>query len=296
MLRGKKENSSHLHHLFCDIIGGTFRGWTSVVVGYPLDLVKVRLQIQQGHSLYKGSIDCFVKTVKNEGFLGLYKGSAVPFIGSVFQSSICFLVYGQAKRIIVGSNLSDPKSAAPTAMQMALLGISTGFINTFVNCPFELLKTKMQVQKKETAIYRNSFDCFYKITKHHGIKGLYQGLGSTISRNSIGDVFYFGVYEKTKFFLYPYLPNALCYMTAGSLAGLGFWTSIYPIDVVKSIMQAEPSDPKSRRYKNMWDCAYRFYSKEGLRGFWKGYLTCAIRSIPTNACGFLAYEFGRNIL
>ena len=45
-------------------------GAAGVLVGYPLDTVKVKIQTQDvrnGQALYKGTFDCFFKLVKNDG-------------------------------------------------------------------------------------------------------------------------------------------------------------------------------------------------------------------------------------
>ena len=56
-------------------VSGTIAGIAITLVGHPFDTMKVRLQTQPaGKPLYKGLLDCFVKTLKNEGVGGLYKG------------------------------------------------------------------------------------------------------------------------------------------------------------------------------------------------------------------------------
>ena len=51
---------------------------TGATAVYPIDLVKTRMQNQRGslpgEIMYKSSIDCFVKVVRNEGVFGLYRG------------------------------------------------------------------------------------------------------------------------------------------------------------------------------------------------------------------------------
>lgn len=49
-----------------DIIAGSVRGVAQVVVGHPLDTIKVRLQTQT-HTRFTGVIDCFWKTLTTEG-------------------------------------------------------------------------------------------------------------------------------------------------------------------------------------------------------------------------------------
>ena len=51
---------------------------TGATAVYPIDLVKTRMQNQRGsvvgEIMYKHSVDCFFKVIKNEGVLGLYRG------------------------------------------------------------------------------------------------------------------------------------------------------------------------------------------------------------------------------
>lgn len=56
-----------------DFLAGGFGGMCLVTAGHPLDTIKVRLQTQPTPKpgeqlLYKGTWDCALKTVRNEGF------------------------------------------------------------------------------------------------------------------------------------------------------------------------------------------------------------------------------------
>ena len=57
---------------------------TGATAVYPIDLVKTRMQNQRGsiagEIMYKHSFDCFVKVIKNEGFVGLYRGMGTPLL------------------------------------------------------------------------------------------------------------------------------------------------------------------------------------------------------------------------
>lgn len=56
-------------------LAGTAAGIAGCLVGHPFDTLKVRLQTQPVHNpVYKGLVDCFLKTMKWEGIGGLYKG------------------------------------------------------------------------------------------------------------------------------------------------------------------------------------------------------------------------------
>ena len=68
-------------------------------VAYPFALVRTRLQKQgmDGDVRYKGIVDCFAQTVRNEGALGLYKGLLPNVLKLAPAAGINWLVFEQAK-------------------------------------------------------------------------------------------------------------------------------------------------------------------------------------------------------
>eukprot|EP00759_Apiculatamorpha_spiralis_P043635 PhF_6_TR40923/c0_g1_i1/m.61903/K14684/SLC25A23S; solute carrier family 25 (mitochondrial phosphate transporter), member 23/24/25/41 len=74
---------------------GSLSGMLGQFVTYPLALVRTRLQVQgmagSDHHEYNGMVDCFQKTVRNEGVKGLYRGlvpnllKAVPAVALSYQ-------------------------------------------------------------------------------------------------------------------------------------------------------------------------------------------------------------------
>jgi solute carrier family 25 aspartate/glutamate transporter 12/13 len=73
---------------------GAIAGAVGATAVYPIDLVKTRMQNQRskvvGELLYKNSIDCFKKVVRNEGFAGLYRGLGPQLVVSKSPCDIDF--------------------------------------------------------------------------------------------------------------------------------------------------------------------------------------------------------------
>lgn len=71
---------------------GSLAGAFGAFMVYPIDLVKTRLQNQRGarpgERLYKNSIDCFQKVIRNEGVLGLYSGVGPQLVGVAPEKAI----------------------------------------------------------------------------------------------------------------------------------------------------------------------------------------------------------------
>ena len=75
---------SNLKYFLC----GGFGGICTVIVGHPLDTIKVHLQTMPVEALktpkYSGTFDCAKQIVRAEGFRGLYKGMAAPLGTKVY--------------------------------------------------------------------------------------------------------------------------------------------------------------------------------------------------------------------
>lgn len=56
-----------------DLIAGTVGGWAQVIVGQPLDTIKVRLQTQPSPPIYRNATDCFSQLVKQEGVSSFFE-------------------------------------------------------------------------------------------------------------------------------------------------------------------------------------------------------------------------------
>lgn len=108
-----------------NFILGSMAGAFGAFMVYPIDLVKTRMQNQRGSNvgqqLYKNSIDCFKKVVKNEGALGLYSGVLPQLIGVAPEKAIKLTVND-----LVRSTFYDPKKNEIWWLAEVLAGGSAG--------------------------------------------------------------------------------------------------------------------------------------------------------------------------
>eukprot|EP00262_Sarcandra_glabra_P003100 TRINITY_DN1357_c0_g1_i1.p1 TRINITY_DN1357_c0_g1~~TRINITY_DN1357_c0_g1_i1.p1 ORF type:complete len:306 (+),score=43.91 TRINITY_DN1357_c0_g1_i1:285-1202(+) len=82
-------------NIFTHLLAGLGAGFVAVCIGSPVDVVKSRMM---GDSSYKSTLDCFIKTLKNEGPLAFYKGF-IPNFGRLGSwNVIMFLTLEQAKK------------------------------------------------------------------------------------------------------------------------------------------------------------------------------------------------------
>ncbi|KAL3027680.1 hypothetical protein AAZX31_03G068400 [Glycine max] len=79
------------------LLAGLGAGFFAVCIGSPVDVVKSRMM---GDSSYKNTLDCFIKTLKNDGPLAFYKGFLPNFGRLGSWNVIMFLTLEQTKKFV----------------------------------------------------------------------------------------------------------------------------------------------------------------------------------------------------
>nr|CCC94638.1 putative mitochondrial carrier protein [Trypanosoma congolense IL3000] len=282
-------------NVFREIAAGSAGGALATVVEYPLDTIKVRLQ-DDPHR-YRGTLNCIMEVVRGEGFFsGLFKGLPLPVIGAAIENATLFVAYREAislvQHLVYGKRWESDTEPYPAVFAAAAAG---GIVVSHVLTPAELVKCKMQVQNtlpEEMRAYKNSADCVLSIYKKSGVCGLFTGHVSMLAREAIGCGMYFSTFQLV-------IRNMLqegqvftdaspfVHFLGGGCAGVVFWTSIYPIDVLKTKIQTCRGE-----YGNLTLARgmVQLYKREGIRGFMRGYGVTAIRAFPGNAVLIAVYE------
>ena len=71
----------HFDEFFSLLISG--------LMSYPIDTVRRRMMMTSGSGVkYKGSIDCAVQVIKNEGFMSLMKGAGANVLRGVAGAGV----------------------------------------------------------------------------------------------------------------------------------------------------------------------------------------------------------------
>jgi hypothetical protein len=72
-----------------DFCSGSISGVFGVMLGYPLDIIKCRMQIK--YNEYKNISTAAIKIIKEEKIWGLYKGCSVPLLNTFPINAVYFL-------------------------------------------------------------------------------------------------------------------------------------------------------------------------------------------------------------
>lgn len=279
---------------------GGFGGICTVVVGHPLDTIKVRLQTMPipaagQQALYKGTFDCFKKTISNEGFKGLYKGMGAPLAGVAPIFAISFMGYGVGKQIFGPSSGSNEKF---TYTQYLTAGAFSGIFTTLIMAPGERIKCLLQIQQGSHTpkVYDGPIDVVKKLYKQGGVKSIYRGSVATLLRDVPASGMYFLTYEAIKDYVTDHgkhEPSILGTICAGGSAGIANWLVGMPADVLKSRLQTAPEGT----YPNgMRDVFKVLIKTEGVGALYKGLTPVLLRAFPANAACFVGFEMCRRFL
>jgi len=262
---------------------GAIAGVSEILVMYPLDVVKTRVQLQTGKGTgaesYNGMVDCFQKIVKNEGFSRLYRGISAPILMEAPKRATKFAANDEWGKVWRNA-FNAPKMTQPLSI---LTGASAGATEAFVVVPFELVKIRMQ-DKASAGKYNGAMDCVLKTVRQEGVLSLYQGLESTMWRHILWNAGYFGCIFQVRQLL-PKADNKKGQMTndliSGSVGGTVGTMLNTPMDVVKSRIQNTPKVPgQVPKYNWAWPAVFTVAREEGFSALYKGFLPKVLRLGP----------------
>ncbi|TRY67464.1 hypothetical protein TCAL_05277 [Tigriopus californicus] len=289
----EKLNKKRAPNLVKDFIAGGVGGSCSVLSGHPFDTIKVRIQTMPKPRLgekpiYTGTFDCVIKTVKLEGFTGLYKGMGAPLVGVAPIFALMFMGFGFGKKI----QQNDPDEELTNA-QLGIAGGVAGVLTTVVMAPGERIKCILQVQQAATGPpkYKGPVDVVQSLYRTGGIRSIYRGTCATLLRDIPANAAYFTSYEIIKRNMAPAGgdPSQLSLgrtLLAGGLAGICNWVVALPPDVIKSRLQTAPDGT----YNGVRDLFRHLLKEEGPKALFRGFVPTMLRAVPANACCFLGYE------
>jgi hypothetical protein len=165
-----------------ETLAGMAAGFTCKFIEYPLDTVKVQVQTQKAGSVQISPQAMLMKTVREEGFAGLYRGIPSPLVGSMVENSVLFSSYGLATRFL---HSGDPESV-PFQLKLAAGGFS-GMCVATVLTPVELIKCKMQTNNEHVKRYTSSLECLIATLRQGGLRALFHGHVGTLCREIPGN-------------------------------------------------------------------------------------------------------------
>ncbi len=202
-----KVTGQHSIYFPLEVLAGCGAGASQVVFTNPLEIVKIRLQVQgetatllkaQGEAVPPARTAAHI--VKELGLVGLYRGASACFLRDIPFSGIYFPAYAAAKRLVAGD--SDKLQPHHLLIAGAMAGVPAASLTT----PADVIKTRLQVKPRPGEVpYDGLADCAQKIYRTEGVQAFFKGALMRVMRSSPQ----FGVtllaYEGLRSFLTPQL-------------------------------------------------------------------------------------------
>ncbi|XP_039479115.1 mitochondrial magnesium exporter 1 [Drosophila santomea] len=279
-------------------IAGGVGGMCNVLVGHPLDTIKVRLQtmptpLPGQPPRYKGVIDCAARTFRHEGVRGFYRGISAPLVGVTPIYAVDFAVYAAGKRLF-----QTDDHIRLTYPQIFAAGALAGVCSALVTVPTDRIKVLLQTQTVSNGplLYNGTIDTAAKLYRQGGIRSLFKGTCACILRDSPTG-FYFVTYEFLQELARKKSATGKISTTStilsGGTAGIVFWTLAVPFDVLKSRLQSAPEGT----YKHGIRSVFRdLMATEGPKALFRGILPILLRAFPSTAAVFFGVELTNDLL
>ena len=245
------------------ICHGIIAGSASAIFTSPLDMIKTTRQI--------GYTEGIIHTAKNifstYGIQGFFKGLGANMFSVSFFYGTFFPVYDFLKRKEYLFSRDSPYSHFSNS-------IIAGSIGSIVANPIYVLKIRKQTNHKNKSLK----NIFHK----EGASSLYRGFGITLIKN-----FEIGIQLP----IYEFLKKKEYDTVYSSFISKFISTTItYPIDTLRVIIRGTREHDK-----NLLHLLKDVYAKDGIRGFFRGYMVNTIRSVPSAVIVFTIYEWLKNI-
>ena len=277
------------HHLAAGALGGV----ATAALLHPIDLVKVRLQVQDGSpasTQYRGLVGAVRAIAAAEGAPGFYRGLVPAMVGSGASWGLYFFFYEACKRRMLQRDAAAAAAAdtlgasgpgrphrgeSPPRLSMLqnmYASWESGTITCLFTNPIWLVKTRLQLQRDAPG-------------------GGGGGGGGGISSGAL--------------------------FAAGAASKAVATTATYPYQVIKARLQQRrvvaaappapqgvgggggggaPPPPPSPSYTGFARTVATMWAREGPAGFYRGFGANLLRVAPQSAVTLAAYEHALRVL
>ncbi|KAK3075989.1 mitochondrial aspartate-glutamate transporter agc1 [Teratosphaeriaceae sp. CCFEE 6253] len=173
--------------LRAELLAGATAGMCQVIFTNPLEIVKIRLQVQgeamkaaarEGETIQKRSA---MWIVRHLGLIGLYKGATACMLRDAPFSAIYFPTYSHLKRDFFGESPTKKLGV----LQLLTAGAIAGMPAAYLTTPADVIKTRIQVEaRKGDTTYNGIRDAARQIYRDEGFKAFFKGGPARIMRSS----------------------------------------------------------------------------------------------------------------
>lgn len=293
-------------------IAGGLAGAITRAVAQPLDVLKIRFQLQlepiESGSKYSSILQAVASIVKEEGVLTLWSGHVPAQLLSITYGVLQFSVFEKLTQACQNSN-QHLYTTHRHWINFTNGGVAAA-VGTVASFPFDTVRTRLIAEQKRKKAYTGFTNAVTSIVKTEGAGALFKGLTPTLGQIAPHAGIQFAVYRfftDTVFNKIPYFQrqaslhsvvesSLLSNLLAGSIAGFVSKTAIYPFDLVKKRLQIQgfqqyrKSFGKQMYCNGLLHCVKLTITMEGFLALYKGYAPSMLKAVLVSAMHFAVYD------
>jgi len=280
---------------------GFFSGLITRAVIQPLDVLKIRFQLQEeplrrkSVGKYRGIVQSIKLIHKEEGLRAFWRGQ-IPAQGlSAVFGLVQFSTFEYFSRNLKTRDFFKDKASSCDF----LCGASAGCAATICSMPFDVIRTRL-IAQGNTKMYKGSLHAFFKIGRMEGPRGFFSGLSPSLLQvipfaglqfvfyNFLNDVWNNRFKDNRSIIE---LPGRVI---SGFLAGTMAKSITYPLDLLRHRFQVNSDMRKgfgqTSRNQGVLKAFFAVIKREEFSGLFKGYLPSLIKTGSNSALSFFFYE------
>ncbi|GAX80260.1 hypothetical protein CEUSTIGMA_g7698.t1 [Chlamydomonas eustigma] len=246
-------------------VAGGVAGSVAVLTLHPFDVVKTRLQVQDGQQVnaatYRGAVDAARNIYKREGLKAFYSGLTPAWLGSGLAWASYFYTYEKIKAFYLGWQGGDRLGTWWHSLSAA----QAGALVCLVTNPIWVIKTRLQLQQS------------FKVLPSYTPSLIQAGVTHAANNAPPATV---SVHTGVKPALHP------SSIQASSLPSMSL-----PLQgTARSGGAISSGSSAVVPYKSMLDAFLRIGKEEGLKGYYKGLAPSLLLQTCHGAIQFTVYE------
>jgi solute carrier family 25 (adenine nucleotide translocator) protein 4/5/6/31 len=261
------------------MLGGVSAG-VSKTAAAPIERVKLLVQNQAEmlktgrlSTPYSGVLDCFRRTIAEEGVIALWRGNWANVL-RYFPTQALNLAFKEQFKTLFNFRRDKDGYAKWFVANMASGGLagalSLCFVYSLDYARTRLANDNKSAKKGGERQYKGLIDVYTKTYATDGFAGLYRGFWVSCTGIIVYRGCYFGFYDSLKpLLLTGDLKNSfLASFALGWVVTITAGLASYPLDTVRRRMMMTSGE--AVKYNSSFDCAKQIIAKEGVASLFNG--------------------------
>lgn len=139
-----------------------------------------------------GTLDAFARIPREEGFGGFFRGLGPSVQRAAVINGCGIASYDHTKQM----TMKLTGGVESGLLSQVVGSLVSGLISALVSTPFDVVKTRIMNQPKESRLYSGPLDCAVKTVRAEGVLALYKGFTPAYTRLAPWQLVFFLVFER----------------------------------------------------------------------------------------------------